>query len=215
MIISKLEYQKKDPNRVSVFIDDEYAFGCDIKYVLEHSLNRGREIEETEISQIVRKDFENTLYRRAINYLSRGLKTTYQMRTYLLKILQKAENRSYEDLNKEDLDNLINLVLKRLTEDGLIDDREFVIQYASSLSHKKVSKAYLLGKLSQKGIDRKFAETVLEDISEEFIDEEEAISDLLMKKYGKSTLTSKDQKEIRYLLGKGFEWDNISKFVER
>lgn len=65
--------------------------------------------------------------------------------------------------------------------------------------------------LMQKGVKKEDIKAALQNVE---IDEKTMIAELLQKKYHKTKLTYQDQKEISFLRSKGFEWDQISSFIE-
>ena len=70
--ITKIEYQKKNKDRVSVYLDDNYAFGIDLNIMIKYSLAKNMELEDDFISEILKAEEEINAYNYAISVLSRN-----------------------------------------------------------------------------------------------------------------------------------------------
>lgn len=107
--ITTLEFQKKNPDRVSVFLDGRFAFG--LPAIMAARLKRGQFLSDAEIQALQADDTIETAYNRALNYLS------YRPRS-------RAEVDRY--LQKRDLsESQIEAVAERLERAGLLDDEAF------------------------------------------------------------------------------------------
>jgi len=52
MKITKLEYQKDDPNRVNVYVDGQFAVGIGVDDVLKMQLFKDKEVTQKEVNKI-------------------------------------------------------------------------------------------------------------------------------------------------------------------
>lgn len=107
--ITALRYQKKNRDRVSVYLDGRYAFG--LPAIVAAELKRGQSLSETEIESLQGRGTVESAYGRALNYLS------YRPRS-------RAEVVSY--LEKRDLpEGQVNDIVGRLERAGLVNDEAF------------------------------------------------------------------------------------------
>ncbi len=107
--ITALEFQKRNKDRVNVYLDGAFAFG--LAAVEAVHLRVGQSLTADEIAELQMKDHVERAYERALNYLS------YRPRS-------EAEVR--RNLRQKDVeDRVIDLVIGRLTRASLLDDREF------------------------------------------------------------------------------------------
>ncbi len=107
--ITKLEFQKKNPDRVSVFLDGRFAFG--LPAIIAARLKRDQFLSDAESESLQAEDAIETAYGKALNYLS------YRPRS-------RAEVERY--LEKRDLsESQIEAVAARLERAGLLDDEAF------------------------------------------------------------------------------------------
>ena len=119
-----------------------------------------------------------------------------------------------KDKLREDLYplDIIDSVIERLKQERLINDERFIRGFIEGKSSKK-SKRDIMVALSSKRVDMNLAERIYAELSEEggLSDEKELIIKLLEKRhYDFENADFEDkQKQIRYLLGKGFSYDSI------
>ena len=107
---------------------------------------------------------------------------------------------------------IIDSVIEKLKLERLINDERFIRGFIEGKSSKK-SKRDIMVALSSKRVDMNLAERIYAELSEEgnLSDEKELIVKLLEKRhydFDNADFEEK-QKQIRYLLGKGFSYDSI------
>ena len=119
-----------------------------------------------------------------------------------------------KDKLKEDLypSDIIDSVIERLKQERLINDERFIRGFIEGKSSKK-SKRDIMVALSSKRVDMNLAERIYAELFEEgsLSDERELIIKLLEKRHYdfENADFEEKQKQIRYLLGKGFSYDSI------
>ncbi|MBG9986108.1 RecX family transcriptional regulator [Facklamia sp. DSM 111018] len=91
MQISKIERQKKNPQRYSVFLNNQFAFGVDEQVLINFNLRKGQELNQNDIYNIQKSEYEQSVYHKALNYLSHGLKSELEVRQYIKQQLEKEE----------------------------------------------------------------------------------------------------------------------------
>ena len=107
--ITALKFQKRNKDRVNVYLDGAFAFGLTAVEAVQ--LHVGQTLTSDEIAQLQLKDGVERAYERALNYLS------YRPRS-------EAEVR--RNLREKDVEDLvIDEVIERLARAGLLDDGEF------------------------------------------------------------------------------------------
>src|SRR5690606_30921233 len=68
--ISAIEPQRRDENRVSVFIDGAFAFGLHIDVQIEHNLAPGDDLDDDTIAQLLREDQTKRAIASALNLIA-------------------------------------------------------------------------------------------------------------------------------------------------
>ncbi len=61
MQISKIERQKKNPQRYSIFIEEAYAFGIDEQVLLSFAIRKGMTLTEKLIEEILKAEFQQSI----------------------------------------------------------------------------------------------------------------------------------------------------------
>ncbi len=151
-IITKMEEQKKNKNRISIFIDNEFSFGVYHKTVIKFDLFVGKELTKELIDQIKTDDEYDKCFNKALNYIS------YQART-----IKEVKDKLYAN---EYLSPTVNNVIKELLKLNYIDDFAYAKMYIE-YKIKEMGLYKIKNKLIEKGIDESIIEELLMDYSED------------------------------------------------
>lgn len=196
MKITKIEQQKKNSRRLSVFIDGEFSFGADNFTILSHHLSEGDEITEEKLAHI-----KNTaVFEDAKNYAARLVSS----RSYTVKAMgEKLKNQIGDE-------EIVARTIEFLKEYKLLDDWDYARRYAHDLVHlKKIGLRQVKWKLHEKGI----SDSIVEKALQEF-DFENTISENLEALITKRLSGNYDIKNImkvkRYLASRGYSFDEIN-----
>jgi regulatory protein len=152
LTITRLEPQKRNPERLNVYLDGEFAFG--ISRTVAPWLEEGNQLSQQKISALQNADKIEAAYQRALNFLS------YRSR---------SEHEIQQNLRKHKIsEEIIPEVLSRLRENRLVNDRDFSIQWVENrIKFHPRGKRALGTELIKKGISDQIIEEVLQDINEE------------------------------------------------
>jgi regulatory protein len=150
--ITSLKVQKKNPNRVSIYLDDEFAFG--VSRIVAAWLHVGQELSEEKISELQEQETKEAGLQKALQLLS------YRPRSEA-EIRQRMKKAGF------DLE-VITKVLDRLRETGLVRDESFARDWVENRSALKPrSRKMLAYELRQKGVAEETIEQALETTSED------------------------------------------------
>jgi regulatory protein len=153
-IITGLETQQHDPERVSVFLDGKFAFGVSRILVIARHLVQGQELSDEEAGALERDDAVERAYSAALNFLS------YRPRS-------RGEVGEYFRRKKQDPDT-VRAVLERLDRAGLLDDQEFARYWVENRqTFRPRGSLALRTELLQKGVDREVIDTALALLDDE------------------------------------------------
>ncbi len=196
MKISKIEQQKKNKSRLSVFIDGEFSFGADNFTVLSHHLTEGAEITEEEL-----KNIKNTaVLEDAKNYAARLVSA----RSYTEKAMKEKLIAHVGD------EETVEKTLSFLKEYKLIDDYDYALRYAHDLVHlKKFGPKQVKWKLQEKGIPKDIAQRAAEELNLENTISEN-LKSLALKKLSGNFDIKNIMKVKRYLASRGYSFDDIN-----
>ncbi len=201
MMITAITPQKNNPQRASVFVDGEFAFGLSVQDILYFKLKEQQEIPEKTYYYIK----EQLLYMKAqdaaLNYIS------YQMRT-AEEVYRKLKDLEYDEL-------LIERVQEFLSKYHYVDDFKYAIAYIKGRKKSNPKSRYgLQFELRQRGIKEDVIEQALE---QEPVDELEDAVLLLQKKV--RNLDNIDEKETKrlsaFLQRRGYSYGIIKEAIKK
>jgi regulatory protein len=197
--ITALEPQKNDPNRTSVFLDGEFAFGVHQDLVVKHGLRVGATLTPEERRTIERDEQYVQAKQRALDYLAHKPRTEAEVRRKLRR--------------QDAADAVIDDVVARLYELDYLDDEAYAADYVRNrFASKKYGPVRIRRELVERGVDRHVAEAAVDDLFEEE-DPVAAAREHAEKRWAR--LADEDdprrrkQKLYRYLRRRGFTSDTI------
>lgn len=150
--ITAIEVQKWRKDRVNVYIDDEYAFS--LQEILAATLKRGQGLTDEEIAKLRQQDAIESMYEKALFYLSFRPRSEQEMRRYL-------RDKGLDDEQGEQ-------ILARLRRSRLVDDQDFAQFWVQSRqAHRPRGKRALRAELSRKGVPRDVIDESIQNVDEE------------------------------------------------
>ncbi len=206
--ITGIVQQKKDHDRCSIHIDDTFAFGIHSELLLKEGLHRGMSLDTETIERLLMEDAYWRAWKRITHYIS------YRPRAEL-EIRRRLERDRVEE-------SVIERVLVRLTELGLIDDRSLAIEFTRSRIRSKGYGPFRIRRdLMRMGIHRTLCdETIAEIVTPGELDAlAERAGEKLWKRYSKESDTlRRRQKWSAAMLRRGFSsadasrvWDKVER----
>lgn len=195
-IITDMKIQKNNKSRANLYLDGEFAFGVEMLTVMKLGLKIGQDVSAEKLREAVLDSEKSVAFEKAIDYLSRGMKTEKQMRDYLVK--------------KGYVDEIVHHVVSKLKDYRYLDDKQYAALYVEQNSKTKGERR-LTQELQQRGISKTFAEEASQTDSE--TEWQNALT--LAKKYmrGKTLDLKNLQRLQRYLLSRGYGFDTVNGVV--
>jgi regulatory protein len=196
--ITAIVAQKKDPNRVNIYLDGEFAFG--LSRIVAAWLKTGQRLEDEKIAKLQSEDAREKAYQQAMLYLSYRARSEAEIRQNLKK--------------HEFAESVIEETLERLRQARLADDNEFARAWVENRStFRPRSRRLLAMELRQKGLSDEAAQSALTGVNEE-----EAAYEAARKRAGR--LSSLDWTDFRkklsdFLARRGFSYVVIAPTVSR
>ncbi|MBR5236206.1 MAG: RecX family transcriptional regulator [Clostridia bacterium] len=202
MIITKIESQKKNKGRSSVYIDDSFAFGLSDFDVLRLHLKVGKTLTEADVAAIRQDILLADSRQYALHLLDRHSYTEAAM-------CRKLRDRGTDE------ETILN-VISFLKGYHYIDDEDYARRYIKAALHAgKSGLKKIQYDLVGKGVDKDIIETVISELSEEEFDEMVAIMPILQKKLRGDYSFQNKMKAKRYLLSRGFSVDSIDHAMQK
>lgn len=202
MKITKIEVQKKNKERVSVFVDGEYSFSLHAEIIYKFGIKVGTEITPDFMETVGKVEEQKKANNYAMTLISKAFKTEKQ-------IVDKMKQKGFE---QEYIDKAISM----LKEYKYIDDTLFAQSYVSdSVNFTKMGKNKIKNKLYQKGVNK----DTINDTLNSLVDDDqqfEAALDIAKKKYRtirEADKRKKNQKMTSFLQYRGFSFDIIKKVL--
>ena len=196
-IITAIEPQRKNPERVNIYLDWDFAFG--VKGILAAWLNVGQSLSEKKMNELILADGHESAYQKALHFISYRSRSIAEVRKNL------AGREIPEDLVEE--------TILRLQENLLLDDLKFARDWVANRTDLRPrSHLALRMELRQKGI----ADEVIQQVLAENVDDD-VLAFLAAEKY-KHRLEGLDRLDFRkklssYLSRKGFNFTSINPVV--
>jgi regulatory protein len=149
--ITELRFQKRNKDRVNVYLDGRFAFG--LAAIEAAHLKVGQTLSDADIARLQKKDEIERAYERALNFLSYRPRSEAEVR------------RNLRQKNLEE--DVIEAVIERLTRAGLLDDREFARYWVENrLQFKPRGARALRQELWEKGVPDSIISETLERVDE-------------------------------------------------
>ena len=215
--ITDITPQKKDPKRVNLFVDNEFAFGISAEIRFEKKLSIGQNLTEKQIGDLVKLDQIERLFNRSLRFLSFRPRSEKEIRDYLLR-KGKLKEIDKSDAEKIQYEKSIDKAIGKLKKLDQINDKGFALWWLDQRKKFKQSGNRLIKlELMQKGIskdviDDVFQEANLDPQSEYKIAEKAAEKKL--NAYKKLEIREYRIKMGQYLARRGFDWEITKKVVD-
>lgn len=200
MKITKIEPQKRNRKRMSVYIDGAFAFGVDMEVAYVCGLKEGLEVDKEWIDAVVQKEELLRAQNYALNLLSFRARSEKE-------IAERMAQKGYEPF-------IIDKTIAYLKEQGYINDKAFAEAFIKDKSELNgYGRNRIRWELYKKGVSRELVDELLEEVVTP--DEEYEKAKMLAER--KMKLWQKDPKPVQYrklsglLARKGYPFDLVSK----
>ena len=195
--ITRLAVQKKNPKRVNVYLDGDFAFGLyrDTAAWLE----TGQMLSDEKIKELLEKDQQAEVYQKALDFIAYRPRTAQETR-------RKLQQAGYEAF-------LIDNTIAALSDNGLLNDEYYAQQWVEErMRLKPRSKRVLIYELRQKGIPDVVIQSAVEEV-DDFRSAYEAAEGRLSRYEGLSKFEFRN-KLGSFLAGKGYSYEVIAEVTQ-
>lgn len=194
--ITALTAQVKNPNRVNVFIDGEFA--CGLALEVAAGLRLGQLITGPELEQLDRRDELHRARERVVRLLGRRPYSSAEVSRFLRR-------HQYDD-------DIIQNVIDDLTEAKWIDDDAFAAYWVEQReTFRPRSRLALRQELSQKGIDREIVAEALTEMDE--ADAARRVAQKQARRWHGLPEAEWRTRMTRYLMRHGYPYDVVGEVV--
>ena len=192
MKVTKISQQVKQVNRYSVFVDESYSFSLSESSLLASGINKGQELSESQITDFKQLSLDDKVYGQALRYVAMRSHTNWEMQTYMER--------------KGAPPALIEKILNKLTDIGLLDDFKYAESYAKDRRLlRSSSRRKIISELKKKRV----ADSAIQAaVGSEPEDERSALRDMVVRKRRQSQYQD-DTRLMQYLARQGFNYGDI------
>lgn len=201
--ITKIEIQKRNKERVNLFLDGEYAFSISAELVYKESLKVNSEINPEKLRTLAESENFMRCKESALRIIEKTYKTEKEVR-------DKLRIKEYDESS-------IDKAIEFLKEYNFINDgnytKIFIKDKLRSMGSQKIKYTLL-----RKGICKEIIDEELLNLDKE--NEKDVAFDIAQKKYNliknKETDTYKiSGKLYRYLISKGYNTEITSQIIKK
>lgn len=196
--VTALKVQKHHPNRVNVYLDNEFSFG--LSRITAAWLQVGQELSPSKIAKLQADDAREVAYMQALRFLDYRPRSRAEVRRNLEKHSVPAE--------------VINDVFKRLERSGLVNDERFAQDWVENRSEfRPRSRRALAYELHQRGLDELAINKALEGLNEETMAYQAALRQA--RRFEGLPLRDFNNKLGSFLARRGFSYEIIKQVVAK
>jgi regulatory protein len=151
--ITAIKVQKRDPQRVNIYLDGEFAFPA--ARIVAAWLYVGQDLDEAAIEQLKAQDVDEKAYQQSLRLLNYRPRSETEMRRKLIE-------KNYSE-------DVVSKTVERLKSSGLLNDTQFARDWVENrtVSHPR-SRRVMRIELRQKGLaDEAIQAALTEQVQED------------------------------------------------
>ncbi len=201
-VITKIESQKKNQDRVNIYVNNEFFMAIYTELVYSFNLKKGIEIDENQLKNLLKDEMYIKAKNKALNILSKA---------------DQSEKKIKEKLSSEFEEDTIDKVIDFLKRNNFINDDMLAQKIVNTnVNLNKCGKNKIKQNLYIKGIDKNSINEALSEIDDN-IEYENAMY-LAKKRYNR--VKNEDKRKIyqkisQHLAYKGFNYDIIKRVLNK
>ncbi|MGX4600901.1 recombination regulator RecX [Faecalimicrobium sp. JNUCC 81] len=201
-IITKIESQKKNTDRVNIYVNNEFFMAIFTELVYSFNLKKGMEIEEEVLKPLIKDEMYIKAKNKSLNILSKA---------------DQSEKKIREKLSNEFEEDTIDKVIDFLKKNNFINDDILAQKIVNTnINLNRCGRNKIKQNLYNKGIDKQSINEAINDIDENA--EFENAMYLAQKRYNR--IKNEDKRKIyqkisQHLAYKGFNYDIIKRVLSK
>lgn len=201
MKITRIESQKRNINRVNIYIDNKFAFGLTDEIRYKYDLHTNKEIDEEFVEDILKAEEQRKVINNALNLIS------YRQRS-IKEIRQNLTMKGYEDI-------YIEKAIEYCKGQNYLNDEDFADSFIKDKQNlNKYGSKRIKYELINKGVSKNVIEKVLQiDPEDEYCTALE-LAEKRMNSYNGQDRNSIYRKLGGFLQRKGYPFDIVKKVLD-
>ena len=150
--VTALKVQKRNPNRVNVYLDGDFAFG--LSRIVAGWLQVGQVLDDQKIEELKSKDTGEVAYQKALQFIGHRPRSEAE-------VIKRLEKHGFEN-------DVIESVMVRLRSQNLVGDLDFARLWVDNRStFRPRGRRALTVELKQKGVSEQDIHKALEGMQDE------------------------------------------------
>jgi len=192
MKVTALKAQIKNPQRVSIFVDEKYSFSLSLDELVKYRIKQGDDLSAADEKKFKKLSADGKLRARALEWLLNRPHSEREFRDYLYR--KKAGPEQTE------------IFVKEFSRKRYLDNAKFAAWFVELQVRRGKSDRAIRSELFAKGINRELADKVLHQAE---TDEGVRLKAIIAKK-AKLPRYQKDPVKLKqYLMQQGFSYQLI------
>jgi len=191
MRITSLKQQVKNPQRVSVFVNEKYSFSLSLDELVAEKIKTGQEFDEPELKRLKKLSEDGKLRARAMVWLMIRPHSERELRDYLRRKKTEPE--------------LSDRLVEEFTAKKYLNDNSYAKWLVELRGRAGKSNRAISSELYVKGVSRE----VINEALEETNDEAERLKILIAKKQKLTRYKNDKTKLAKYLTSQGFSYSLV------
>lgn len=202
--ITKIEIQKRNPKRVSIYLDGRFALGIDLQTAHELGLRQGLELSQSQLQKVTLAVERSKAKNFALDFIGYRARSVWE-------VSQRLKKRGHSQ-------SVIDQVIRELRQSDLLDDVQFAAQWAQSrVATKPLGELLLRRELKLKGISDEIVEkTIAETFGQ--VSQKKLAANLLKARWERYLALDEmkaKQRMAAFLLRRGFPRGVVWEVVEQ
>jgi regulatory protein len=196
--ITAIKKQKRNSNRVNIYLDDEFSFGLYVIHAVR--LKIGQNLSDSEIDALQYEDQIESAFQKALTFLAYKPRTVFDVRKKLI-------DGGYSG-------QIVETILEKLLEKDYLNDQQYAENWIENKSiNKPRGKKLVRLELKHKNIDQEIIEDAVNQM-----DQDEELAFRAAERYHKRLLNLEEDVFKRRLTGflirRGFSYSTVRPIVE-
>lgn len=208
MIITAINLQTKNSNRVNIMIDGEYKLSLDVYQLGILGIKVGGVVSQNDIDKLQEESSFGKLYAQALKYCLMRPHSSQEIKDYLFKktLDRKVKNYKTGEINNRQGVNskISDRVYNRLVDKGYVDDEKFACWW---IRNCKINTGISIRKLRQELSAKRVSNDIIDMVlAQSDRDDNCEIIKIINKKRSRYP---DENKMIAYLARQGFSYEDI------
>lgn len=192
MKVTSIKQQLKNPERVSIFVDEKYGFSLSLDELVAQKLKKDQELSQADIKRLKKISADGKLRARALEWLLNRPHSIREFKDYLYR--KKADPE------------LAAALVAEFSEKKYLDEQKFGQWLIELHQRRGKSNRAIRSELFKKGLGRELIDELMQNGGG---NEERRLKELVAKKRRSSRYKNDPQKLAKYLVTQGFSWQDV------